>query len=130
MNKEINAMEDKYKLYDELLATLYVNIQVEYGRDEGIYIYGYTDTPECNVYMRMAEAHADLNDIQIVMLMPLMPYLRFKFKRWKVRKRYKWIAPQKYYETVTPLTEITRFVAEHFKQPYSIYEDIYNEYYK
>ena len=38
MNKEINAMEDKYKLYDELLATLYVNIQVEYGRDEGIYI--------------------------------------------------------------------------------------------
>lgn len=122
-------MDEKYKQYDELLATLYVNIQVEYGRDEGIYVYGYEDTPECNTYMKLADAHADLNHTRIVMLMPLVPYLRFKMKHWKVRRRYKWVAPQKFYETVTPITEITRFVADHYSQSYSIYEDIYKEYY-
>lgn len=123
-------MDEKYKIYDELLATLYQNIQVEHGRDEGIYIYGYTDTPMCNVYMRMAEAHADLLGIRVVMLLPLFSYFKFKFKHWKVRRRYKWIAPQKYYKTVTPITEIAKFVAEYHKQSDSIYEEIYNEYYK
>ena len=122
-------MEEKYRKYDELLATLYQNIQVEHGRDEGIYIYGYENTPECNTYMKLAEAHADLIEDKITMVMPLVPYMRFKQKRWKVRRRYKWAPPQKFYGLVTPITEITRFVAEHFNQPYSIYEDIYKEYY-
>ena len=123
-------MNARFKQYDELLATLYKNIQVEHGRDEGIYIYGYEDTPECNTYMKMAEAHADLNEIKITMVMPLVPYLRFKMKHWKVRGRYKWASPQRFYKTVTPITEITRFVADCHKLSHTVYEDIYEEFYK
>lgn len=118
---------DKYRQYDELLATLMQNIQVEAARDDGVYIYGYRDNYMCNVYMQLANALADLNQWKVVMIMPLFSYIKFKIKNWKTRKRYKWTWVNK---GSTPINLIACFVAEHYNQPLDIYKDIYNEYYK
>lgn len=118
---------DKYKQYDELLATLMQNIQVEAARDDGIYIYGYGDNYIGNVYMQLANALADLNQQKITMVMPLFSYIKFKLKNWKSRKRYRWTWENK---GSTPINLIASFVAEYHKQSLDIYRDIYNEYYK
>lgn len=120
-------MEEKYRQYDELLATLMQNIQVEAARDEGIYIYGYGDNYLGNVYMQLVNAYADLTQSKVTMIMPLVPYIKFKLKNWKSRKRYRWTWMDK---GATPINLIARFVATHHNQPLDIYKDIYNEYYK
>ena len=118
---------DKYKQYDELLATLMQNIQVEAARDDGIYICGYGDNYTSKVYMQLANALADLNHQKITMIMPLFSYIKFKLKNWKGRKRYKWTWEDK---GSTPITLIANFVAKYHNQPVSIYKEIYNEYYE
>ena len=121
---------DNYKLYDEILATIFQNIMVERERDDGIYINGYEDDYICNTYMKMAESVADITDTPIVMLMPLFSYIKFKLKHWKVRKRYKWKSIyQQYQFDATPILVIANHVAMYFNKPLSIYEDIYKEFY-
>ena len=123
-------MDEKYKLYDELLATLYINIEVEAARDERIYISGYKDDAVCNTYMKMVEAKADIDGTPIIMLMPLISYIEFIFSHWKVRKRYKWAKNfQQLIAEVTPMRTIAKFVADYYEQPITIYEDIYKEFY-
>lgn len=120
-------MEEKYKQYDELLAKLLQNIEVEKERDGGIYITQYKDNYMCKVYMEMANTLADLTQSKVIMVMSLFPYLKFKFTNWKCRKRYKWFWAE---QLSTPIEDIAKFVADYYKQPISIYEDIYNAYYK
>ena len=121
---------NNYKLYDEILATIFQNIMVEKERDDGIYVNGYYDNYICNTYMKMVESVADITDTPIVMLMPLFSYIKFKFRHWKVRKRYKWVSNyQQYQGDATPILVIANYVVTYFNQPLSIYKDIYKEFY-
>lgn len=127
MNKEKKIMDDKYKLYDEICAKLLQNIEIEDVRDGGIYVSGYKDNYPSKVYMKMVESYSDLTNSQITMIMPLFPYLKFKFVNRKNRKRYHWIWADR---LSTPIDEIIKFVTDYYEQSMDIYEDIYNAYYK
>ena len=123
-------MKDTYKLYDTILASLYQNIEVEAGRDEGIYIAGYQDDPVCNTYMKMVETKAALDNMPITMVMPLLSYIEFIIPRWKMRKQYRWARNfQSVAPLVTPIRTIAKFVAEYHNETINIYYNIYKEYY-
>ena len=120
-------MDDRQKLYDQILATLYQNISAEDSYCSGIYIDGYGDNALSYVYMVMANTYADLNEKPINMVMPFFKYVKFILKNWKGRKRYKRCYLDLDY--MTSIDIIAGHVSKYYGQPISIYDEIYEEYY-
>lgn len=121
-------MNEKQQIYDQILATLYQNIAAEDKHCSGIYIEGYGDNPLSYVYMAMVNVYADLNNKPVHMALPYFKYLKFILKNWKGRKRY-----QRCYldlDYVTPIDVIAGHVSQYYSQPISVYDDIYEEFYK
>lgn len=122
-------IKSKTELYDKILAKIYQNIAVEDNRDNGIYIKGYNDDAVSRDYMAIANSYADVNGKQITMILPLISYIIFIIKNWKVRKRYK-RHKGKSTDKYTSIQDIADYVVKFFMQPNTIYEDIYKEYYE
>lgn len=123
---------ERFKEYDELLALLILNIQVEQARDGAIYINRYHDDPVCNIYVRMADIVADTAHEKVYILLPLHKYLWFKLKRWRGHKRYRWVRNWKEKSEQLPsVVAIASYAAESKGYQWlDIYEKIYEEFYK
>ena len=124
----MNDIDKKHMLYDQILAKLMQNVQSEDHFYNGIYVNGYVNNPICNTYMKMVDGYADITDKKVTMIMPLYQYIPFILKRWKARKRYKRVRVHPDH-AIVPIVKIAMYVAEHFGESLSVYEDIEKEYY-
>ena len=111
-------MEDKYKHYDEIVKTIVLNIDAERQRAGKIILWDF---------------HEDIKNELMYVQMPLIPYLKMKWKRRKTRKNLrrlgrraaKSLPPQ----SQTSIGVIMEFVKNHYKETDEIFTEINNEYY-
>lgn len=120
-----------YKRYDEVLNSILLNVMVEEGRDNGIYLKGYDGSAKDKLYLNAAIATSALTGQQkIVMLMPLHKYIVFLCKNWKGKRQFKWMSDWRAKSEITSnLNDILDCVAKALNVTDEEFEEIYNAYY-
>ena len=132
-NKEL-TVEDKYTLYDSVVATVMTNVLVERERCGKFLLYDFRqDLDSDKLYFNITAIAADLRKEYIYLDMPFWDYLKFYFKRRKRRKNLKWFNPwlkrNLKDEYRTSATILMCFVAEQLEVPIELFKEINDAYY-
>ena len=120
--------------YDEVVGTIMSNILVERQRCGKIMLWDFQHTNDWDrLYFNVAAIVADINHELMYLQMPLLDYLKMKWKRRKKRKnlRYlgQWRAKDVPPENKTSVYIILDFIREFYNLPYDFFKKINDEYY-
>ena len=123
----------KYKTYDNVVSTVMMNVLVERKRCGSFIVYDFDQDENSNrLYFNVTAVAADINKEYFYIHMPLLSYIKLKFK-WRKRKNFRWFGPIKNKkldpQCKTSTTILMDFISEQLNVPYTIFEDINNEYY-
>lgn len=127
-------MEDKYKHYDEIVKTVVLNVEAERQYAGKIILWDFHEERDSDkLYFNVAAVVSDIYNELMYVQMPLIPYLKMKWKRRKTRKNLrrlgrraaKSLPPQ----SQTSIGVIMEFVKNHYKETDEIFTEINNEYY-
>ena len=134
MNKRRKIMEDKYKHYDEIVKTIVLNIDAERQRVGKIILWDFHEEKDSDkLYFNVAAVVSDIKNELMYVQMPLIPYLKMKWKRRKTRKnlrRLGWRAAKSLpFQSQTSIGVIMEFVKNYHKETDEIFTEINNEYY-
>lgn len=126
--------ETKYKMYDNVVSTVMMNVIVEKQRCGKFLIYDFDQTDDGNkLYFNVTLVAADLEKEKIYLDMPLLDFIFFWKKRRKNRKNLRWFNPiQKKKlsdENKTSVSIIMDFICEELKINYRLFKEINDEYY-
>lgn len=127
-------MEEKYNEYDVLVNSIYLNICAERQHAGKIILWDFQESQDADrLYFNVATIVADLNDENIYLNMPLIDYIKLKWKRRKSRKNLRWINPfmakNLPVEAKTSVYIILDFVARAYNKDMKIFKEINDEYY-
>lgn len=127
-------MEDKYKHYDEIVKTIVLNIDAERQRVGKIILWDFHEEKDSDkLYFNVAAVVSDIKNELMYVQMPLIPYLKMKWKRRKTRKnlrRLGWRAAKSLpFQSQTSVGVIMEFVKNYHKETDEIFTEINNEYY-
>lgn len=122
------------KQYDTIVATIMQNILSERAIADKIILWDFQiDQDVDRLYFNIASIISDLNNENMYMQMPLIPYIKMKWKRRKTRKnlRYVWPWMKKNLpnEVKTSIYIIMDYVRDYYKIDISKFKDINDEYY-
>ena len=127
-------MDEKYTHYDSVVNIIMTNIMVERQRCGKYLLWDFN--PVCDsdrLYFNIAAIIADLNREFIWLDMPLIDYIKMKWKRRKTRKNLRYFGPiRKYFlkdEYKTSIYMITDFICEQLNISHSLLKEINDEYY-
>lgn len=123
-------MEDKYKLYDQVVSTTLVNLMIENNRNYGIALSPFNPTDINHLYIfEVALLLSNSIHKTFYVEMKLFNYWKFKIHNWSVRKSFK-----RYTDRVSiiplELDKILEFMKDEMSLENDIYQTIYEEYYK
>lgn len=126
--------ETKYKMYDNVVSTVMMNVIVEKQRCGKFLIYDFDQTDDGNkLYFNVTLVAADLAKEKIYLDMPLLDFIFFWKKRRKNRKNLRWFGPfQKRKlsdENKTSTLIIMDFICEQLNLNYRLFKEINDEYY-
>lgn len=126
--------ETKYKMYDNVVSTVMMNVIVEKQRCGKFLIYDFDQTDDGNkLYFNVMSVAADLEKEKIYLDMPLLDFIFFWKKRRKNRKNLRWFGPlQKRKlsdENKTSTLIIMDFICEQLNLNYRLFKEINDEYY-
>ena len=127
-------MEEKYNEYDMLVNSIYLNICAERKHVGKIILWDFQEHNGADrLYFNVATIVADLNGENIYLDMPLIDYLKMKWKRRKTRKNLRWVNPvmkkKLPNEAKTSVYIILDFVANAYNKDINIFKEINKEYY-
>lgn len=127
-------MEEKYNEYDVLVNSVYLNICAERKHIGKIVLWDFQESQDTDrLYFNVATIVADLNDENIYLNMPLIDYIKLKWKYRKSRKNLRWVTPAMKNslpnEAKTSVYIILDFVASTFKKDMKIFKEINDAYY-
>lgn len=125
---------DTNKQYDEIVRTIMQNVLAERNIANRIVLWDFQEEQAMDkLYFNVASIIADIYKENIYLQMPLIPYLKMKWRRRKGRKNLRWIghfrANQLPEDAKTSVFILMDYVREYYDLPYEIFEDINNEYY-
>lgn len=122
-----NTSNNIYQTYDKIIHSTLLNINAE-SKDGKIFLRDFNKNNINHLYFfEIAKISQTFWNFQIILDIPLLEYLRFKFSHRKlsIRKMKK-----KDYEKGFNIEEILNFIQESFKAPACIFSNIYHTYYK
>lgn len=120
-------MEEKYNLYDNVLAKTFEKIAKTYRGNEQIEIY-YNDTEECKVVLKVVEMISAICTQDIILYQnKIIPFLIYKIK-FRKRKNLK-IKFNKQAPSYNETNLLARDVLDELKLTSDIYNEIWTEYY-
>lgn len=129
-------MDEKEKLgkYDEVVNTVLINIFVEHKRCGKYLLWDFNPVdPGDRLYFNITAVAADLDKEFIWLNMPLIDYIKLKWKRRKTRNNLRYFGPIKARkldnEHKTSVYIIMSFIAEQLKFDYSLFKEINDAYY-
>ena len=125
---------DTNKQYDEIVRTIMQNVLAERNIASRILLWDFQEEQATDrLYFNVASIIADIYKENIYLQMPLIPYLKMKWRRRKGRKNLRWVghfrANQLPEDAKTSVFILMDYVREYYDLPYEIFEDINNEYY-
>ena len=122
-----NTSNNIYQTYDKIIHSTLLNINAE-SKDGKIFLRDFNKNNINHLYFfEIAKISQTFWNFQIVLDMPLLKYLRFKFSHRKLNIRK---MKKKDYEKGFDIEEILNFIQESFKAPTCIFSNIYYTYYK
>lgn len=122
-----NTSNNIYQTYDKIIHSTLLNINAE-SKDGKIFLRDFNKNNINHLYFfEIAKISQTFWNFQIVLDMPLLKYLRFKFSHRKLNIRK---MKKKDYEKGFNIEEILNFIQESFKAPTCIFPNIYYTYYK
>lgn len=127
-------MEDKYKHYDEIVKTIVLNVEAERQYAGKIILWNFHEEKDSDkLYFNVAAVVADIYNELMYVQMPLIPYLKMKWKRRKTRKNLRRLGRRVIktlpVQSQTSIGIIMEFVKNHYKETDEIFTEINNEYY-
>lgn len=127
-------MEDKYKHYDEIVKTIVLNVEAERQYAGKIILWDFHEEKDSDkLYFNVAAMVADIYNELMYVQMPLIPYLKMKWKRRKTRKNLRRLGRRVIktlpVQSQTSIGIIMEFVKNHYKETDEIFTEINNEYY-
>lgn len=127
-------MEEKYKLYDEVTSIIARNILVEHKRCGKFLLYDFDQTQDADkLYFNITGVMSDVNKECMYLDMPLIQYLKLKWRRRKTRKNLRWFNPiQKRKlsnENKTSVYILMSFICEQLNLEENLFQKINDEYY-
>lgn len=127
-------MEEMYSEYDVLVNSIYLNICAERQHTGKIVLWDFQESQDADrLYFNVATIVADLNDENIYLNMPLIDYIKLKWKRRKSRKNLRWVTPfmakNLPNEAKTSVYIILDFVATSYNKDMKIFKKINDAYY-
>lgn len=127
-------MEDKYKHYDEIVKTIVLNVEAERQYAGKIILWDFHEEKDSDkLYFNVAAVVADIYNELMYVQMPLIPYLKMKWKRRKTRKNLRRLGRRVIktlpVQSQTSIGIIMEFVKNHYKETDEIFTEINNEYY-
>lgn len=127
-------MEEKYNEYDVLVNSVYLNICAERQHIGKIVLWDFQESQDTDrLYFNVATIVADLNDENIYLNMPLIDYIKLKWKRRKSRKNLRWVTPAMRKslpdEAKTSVYIILDFVVTSYNKDMKIFKEINDAYY-
>lgn len=129
-------MDDKEKFlkYDEIVNTIMMNILIERKRCGKILLWDFNPLDDGDkLYFNIAAVVADMNKESMYLNLPLIDYLKFKWKRRKSRKNLRYFGPNHAAklddEHKTSIYIIMDFIREQMGFNYSLYKEINDAYY-
>ena len=125
---------DTNKQYDEIVRTIMQNVLAERNIANRIVLWDFQEEQAMDkLYFNVASIIADIYKENIYLQMPLIPYLKMKWRRRKGRKNLRWVghfrANQLPEDAKTSVFILMDYVREYYDLPYEIFEDINNKYY-
>jgi hypothetical protein len=128
------AIDNKYKLYDNVVSTIMTNVLVERERCGKFIVYDFDQTDDANrLFFNITAIAADLNREKIYLDMPLLDFIFFWKKRRKNRKNLRWLNPIQEKklpdENKTSVYMIMDFICKELNINYLLYKEINNKYY-
>ena len=122
-----NTSNNIYQTYDKIIHSTLLNINAE-SKDGKIFLRDFNRNNVNHLYFfEIAKISQTFWNFQIVLDMPLLKYLRFKFSHRKLNIRK---MKKKDYEKGFNIEKILNFIQESFKAPTCIFSNIYYTYYK
>lgn len=128
-------MEERYKLYDEIVSLILLNIVSEYSLCKNqIIIWNFNpENPLHQLYFNVAAIFSDLNKTFLYIQTDFFTYLKLKWKRRKVRKNLRYLTKSKAEsipkENQTQIETILNYIKETKNLDSSIFEEINKAYY-
>lgn len=125
-------MEDKYNLYDKIVAVTYINIDTQSTKK--IYLNYNPDSYTHNFFLKVALLVSVFKRKKIYIKCKLKDYLKTVFYYYSIKDillgRCKFRFTQREWGPWLDIDTIAAFEANEFEQDISIFEDIWKEYYQ
>ena len=122
------------KQYNEIVATIMRNVYAERDHVGKILLWDFQESQSMDrLYFNVASIVADMTKEKMYVQMPLIDYLKLKWRRKKGRKSLRWCGPlmarRLPNEAKTSIYILMEFIREYHDIPYETFEDIQNEFY-
>ena len=121
--------------YNQIVGTLIQNVISEYGRaGKKVVLWDFhEEQPYDRLYFNAAAIFADWKKKKMYIQMPLIPYLKLKWRRRKTRRNLRWCGPLMAHtlpdEAKTSVYLIMSFVAEYYNIDMEVFKTIQDEFY-
>lgn len=127
-------MEDKYTQYDKVVNTTMTNVLVERQRCGKYLLWDFNPLDHADrLYFNITAIAADLDKEFIWLNMPLIDYIKLKWKRRKTRKNLRYFGPIRARkldsEHKTSVYILMSFIAEQLGIDYKLFDEINETYY-
>ena len=129
-----DTKKELYDFYDKIVNSIYLNICAERNYAGEIILWDFQENnPVDRLYFNVAAAASDIYGVNIYLNMSLINFIKFAWKRRKVRKNICWLSPRIAKtlpsDAKTSVYLIMEYVAEHYGISMDKFEEINNEYY-
>lgn len=128
------TMEEKYILYDSVVAVVMTNVLVERERCGKFLLYDFHPENDADrLYFNVAAVAADLRKENLYLDVPFWTYVKFRIKRWRKRMNLKWVSSSSKKELdddyKTGVYVLMDFIAEQLHIPIDLFKEINDTYY-
>lgn len=129
-----DTKKELYDFYDQIVNSIYLNVCAERNNAGEIILWDFQQTnPTDRLYFNVAAAASDIYGKNIYLNMPFIEFVKFAWKRRKVRKNLCWVSPRLEKalpsEAKTSVYLIMEYVANHYGITMDEFEKINDTYY-